>query len=235
MMRELMDARADVDVKDSFGCTPLHVCVESAVESELGPSVGICVHGSALGKFRYKFGAIVGRGMDRNSDDSDQDLEPSDYCVVVEDGPPDGMSLDTVHISTIFDVATDLLIEARADVNIGNHRVGVGHSVLHEAARSGLLTLAQKVIAAAADVNTQRVGSGLTPLHLAVRGRKVELVELLLKHRADANLVASGKTAIQLAAVNGLQLDLATCSAIDCKQKGHRSPTELERATLFLE
>lgn len=106
-------------------------------------------------------------------------------------------------MSTVFADAVDFLLGEGADVNLGNHKSGLDHTMLHEASFTGNLGNAEKAIAHGANVNLQRTGSMMTPLHLAVRQRNVELIKLLLNARADPRLPeASGKTAIDLAVIN---------------------------------
>jgi len=199
----LLESRAEVDARDSFGRTPLHICIESAQDKDLGPGIGVRIKGMVRCPERNgKLGAIVGP-LEVDEDDPDCGW----YPVLVEDGPPEGILLKPEKLDTVFDEAVDLLLDARADVNLGNRKIGMDSSMLHWATHSGDIALVRKAIASGALVNKQRDGSGLTPLHLAVRGRRLELLDLLVQARAQMTLTAGGKTVLDLAATNKLELD----------------------------
>merc|ERR1719331_2771904 len=99
----------------------------------------------------------------------------------------------------------DLLLQARADVNLGNQVMGEMRTALHEAARVGDSVLLQKVISARAEVDRKDASKmGLTALHLAARSKHHEAIRLLVEARADPLLAtAVGKTARDLAQTNG--------------------------------
>jgi len=212
IMRALLEARAKVDARDSFGRTPLHLSIVGGKDPDLGAGIGIRVDGLVNRPERNgKLGAIIGPlELDEDCAEPTACGDPElcgRYPVLVEDGPAEGILLRPCKLEPVFEVAVDLLLAARADVNLGNHQIGMDSSVLHWAAHSGDVPLARKALSAGAQVNLQRSGSGLAPLHLAIRGRRLEIIDLLISARADTGLTAGGKTALELAAVNGLEFD----------------------------
>jgi len=98
----------------------------------------------------------------------------------------------------------DMILAARADVNLGNQVIGETRTALHEAARFGDASLLQKVLEARAAVDQQDTKLGFSALHLAARSRNHECMVLLVQARADLKQVTSGgKTAAELAETNG--------------------------------
>merc|ERR1719506_665297 len=200
LMHRLLDARAGLDATDSYGHTPLHVAlVAEDDEDDLCMGSGVRIHGIKSRPERNgKFGAIIGPFEEASGR----------WPVLVEEGPPEGVLLKPDNISPVFSDSVDFLLGAGADVNLGNHKLGLDHSMLHQAACTGNLANAERAIAHGANVNMQRAGSLLTALHMAVRKRSTEMIETLLKARADPRLTdAHGKTAIDLAAINNVSAE----------------------------
>jgi len=190
-----------VNQRDSYGRTALHICIESAADDEFDAGVGVRVDGLKNRPERNgKLGAIIGPLEVDGGCAGCEDPECGRYPVMVEDGPPEGILLKPVNISTVFDDAIDLLLQYGADVNLGNRKIGMDSTVLHAAARDGNCVLAKKAIAAGANLNMQRAGSDLAPLHIAIRGRKLDFIALLLEAQASVDLVIGGKTTSELAA-----------------------------------
>jgi len=96
----------------------------------------------------------------------------------------------------------DLLLEGKADVNTGNHALGLNSTPLIDAAYRSDCELVRKLIVASSDVNWQGK-QGMTPLHMSARGKKLEIATMLLEAKADANIKAMGFTASELAVKNG--------------------------------
>jgi len=124
---------------------------------------------------------------------------------VLLEGATEGALLKEANLQKVPEIAVELLLEARADVNLSNQEWGEGRTLLHEAAHSGDVVLLRKAIAAGADIDRRDVKLGFSALHLASRARKDEVVKLLVEAKADTSLQsAGGKTAAELGAKNGL-------------------------------
>eukprot|EP00930_Biecheleria_cincta_P039116 TRINITY_DN26906_c0_g1_i1.p1 TRINITY_DN26906_c0_g1~~TRINITY_DN26906_c0_g1_i1.p1 ORF type:complete len:607 (+),score=113.71 TRINITY_DN26906_c0_g1_i1:38-1858(+) len=214
-MRILLDAAADVNAKDSFECTPLHLAIENAqdADDELPPSAGVRIINGA-GSANGQFGAIVGcREVCQDAACADpncaQHADERQFPVLVE-GSSCELTLKNGNVVPARLAAVDLLLEARADVNIGNRKIGMGQSMLHEAVRVGDLPMAKRAIKHGAALNQRRESSGYSALHFAARAKNVGMIKLLRHARADITITDdSGKTPIDLAASNRLTADVA--------------------------
>lgn len=134
----------------------------------------------------------------------------------------------------------DTLLRARADVNLGNIESGLSNTPLMDAAHAGKRDLAEKLIAAGADVNAQGK-SDMSALHLAARRGDAGVARLLLAARADPAQRSQCGTAAELAKKrpgSGPLLELLGVSAAEPPAEG--KPTSIasldaaQRAALFL-
>merc|ERR1711941_184408 len=99
--------------------------------------------------------------------------------------------------------------EARADVNLGSQVLGESTTIVHHQAGRGDALLLQKLLAARADIDRQEAKQGFSALHFAARAKRQDVVQLLLDADADMQLrTAGGKTASEIAAVNGASDEL---------------------------
>jgi len=92
----------------------------------------------------------------------------------------------------------DVLLRAKANVNLGNMESGMKNTPLMDAAHAGKCELAEKLIAAKADVNAQGK-SDMSALHLAARRGDVNVVQVLVAARADVAQRSQCGTAAELA------------------------------------
>merc|ERR1719198_471617 len=121
--------------------------------------------------------------------------------------PGKGVLFKENNLSVLAEESLDILLEAKADVNLGNYIMGESRSVLHDAAHKIDAGLMKKILSYSANVNQHDTKLGFSPLHLAARSKKAgshEVIAILVDARADIGQVASnGKTARELAQVNG--------------------------------
>ena len=93
-----------------------------------------------------------------------------------------------------------VLIDGEADIHAAD---SVGHTPLHNAARSDALALAQLYVSRGADVNASGKGSG-TPLVNAAMMGSADVARFLLENGADVNARGGQEfTPLQFAALNG--------------------------------
>ena len=99
----------------------------------------------------------------------------------------------------------ELLIEAKADLSLGCKAFGKNNTALHQAVLLRDTRMIKLLSDNGADVNA--LGrDDWTPLGLAVRSNAVETVKVLLAAHANMHAVAgNGKTALEIATVNGKQ------------------------------
>ncbi|CAK9102541.1 Ankyrin repeat [Durusdinium trenchii] len=198
----LVEARAAINVGDGKQMTPLHLCVQALEEHDLEVASGVRVEGlQSRPEWNGCYGSIIGPSA-----------TGSEYRVerwpVLIDGKEEGVMLKGENLSTVHLDTIDLLLKARADVNLGNLHWGEGRTLLHEVAHRGNLSLTQKVLAAKADLQRQDK-QGFSALHLAARQRRSEVLRLLVESKADLTLQSeAGKTAVDLGSINGLSEQL---------------------------
>jgi len=235
VVRALLEARSDPNIRDSGLETPLHLCQafrEPDAEVEAGAGVRVADHMSLDGRM----GSAI-KPCENND---------SAWSVLLE-GEAEPRELEARYLRLQADETLDALLACRADVNLGCRSIGETRTLLHEAARRGDVTLAERCVAAAADVNKQDAKLGLSALHMAARSKHHEMVALLLRARADPQLVsAGGRTACELAETNGAtEATLALLSGgdvpADAEQRGSPQPQTLasltaeQRAMLFMD
>merc|ERR1711988_101449 len=96
----------------------------------------------------------------------------------------------------------DLLLDHKADVNLGNRESGMKNSPLMDAAHIQDLELVKKLLPAKANIN-QQGKQDMSALHLAARKGDDKICQVLLESRADVNQISQCGTAAQLARKNG--------------------------------
>jgi ankyrin repeat protein len=197
--RLLLASAANPNLRDSKKETPLHLCLAALRNDELGLEEGSGVRIDGLQKkpeWNKRIGSVIGP----SSGDSGR------WPVVVdlEDGEmADGVLLKEDNLECLGVEMVDLLLEAKADVNLSSHVSGENRTILHEVARVGDATLVEKVLKARADVNRQDTKLGMSALHLAARSKHTDTIRLLVEARADLKQLSSaGKTAEELAKAN---------------------------------
>lgn len=200
-MRLLLEqGAADPNSRDANLETPLYACLHlREPETELEAGGGVKVQGlQNRPAWNDRFASLIGPRLAR------EDGGEPRWPVLIEGEAGDGVLLKEANLRHVTDEALDLLLAARADVNVGSRSRGETRTVLHEAARTGDAALAAKLLAAGADVDRQDEKLGLTALHVAARGKHHEVARLIVQARADVSQTSSGgKTAAELAQVNG--------------------------------
>lgn len=199
-MRLLLKGGSDPNSADSKSVTPLSCCLSlRGNDSELEVGSGIQVVGlQKKPEWNGRLGAIIGPEV-KSSDGS-----APRWPVLLEGEASEGVLLKDENLQMLPDETLDLLLNARADVNLGNHINGETCTLLHGAARLGDSTLTARVLAAGARLDQQDKKLGFSALHLAARAKNHEVVQLLIEARADSGQrTAGGKTAAELAEVNG--------------------------------
>ena len=102
-----------------------------------------------------------------------------------------------------------LLLDAKADVNAALKTYGT--TPLYVAAQNGHTDVVERLLESKADVNTQHRTEGWTPLYLAAQNGHTECVELLLKNNANVNTKSTeGGTALLIASQQG-HPDIVKC------------------------
>lgn len=96
----------------------------------------------------------------------------------------------------------DVLLQYKADVNLGNQASGMMNSPLLDAAKVGNAALIEKLIMAKAHVN-QQGKQEMSALHLAARGGHAMVARALLSAGADPTLTSRAGDALALARKNG--------------------------------
>mmetsp|Transcript_86211 Transcript_86211/g.257357 ORF Transcript_86211/g.257357 Transcript_86211/m.257357 type:complete len:540 (-) Transcript_86211:144-1763(-) len=192
---------ADPNSRDSRMETPLHLCLqlrEPGAPLEVGR--GVRLEGLRdRPAWNGRFGSLIGPQLAK------QGSSEFRWPVLLDsEAAGDAILLKEANLRPVPDAALDLLLAARADVNLGSFTHGESRTVLHEAARTGDLALASRCLEARADVNRQDAKLGLAALHMAARGKHHEVARLLVQSNADVDQVSGGgKKAHELARVNG--------------------------------
>lgn len=158
----------------------------------------------------------------------------------------DGLCKVPLHLAIAekHEEVVDILLSGNADVNLGNLQVGQQFSPLMDAVYRNDCSLAQKLIAARADLNMTGK-SGMTALHLSVRAQREELSRLLVASACDTSIEALGMTAADFALKNKnvalAQLLGAQTSAEEIQLEHKRSKVNKElqdpllRAELYID
>jgi len=208
MAKHLLDAKAQPNRKDSKLMTPLHLCIAARkneqAKLERGSGVRTC---GVLEKPEWngQLGSIMGDrlpGAAETADDSPG--EGGRWPVMLAEVAEEGVLLEEDNLARTSDEMVDLLIVARADVNLGNQVMGVTRTCLHQAARLGDTVLLHKIVSAKADLNHADTKLGMTALHLAARSNHHDVIRILVEADADLRMATSrGRTAAELAETNG--------------------------------
>jgi ankyrin repeat protein len=116
----------------------------------------------------------------------------------------DGKMMTPLHLAIEEDHCDciDLLLNAKANINLGNLSSGVDNTPLMDAAAAGNTELVKKLIGAKADINKQGK-QDMSALHLAARKKHTQTAEALIAAGGDMNQESKCGTALQLARKNG--------------------------------
>jgi ankyrin repeat protein len=239
--RLLLEGQADPNVRDSKMETPLHLGIASLNEdSQIEVGCGVRVNGlQKKPQWNGTIGSVLGPVAGGTSG--------ARWPVLISgEEVADGVLLKEENLQRLADDIVNLLLEARADVNLGNQVMGESRTTLHEVARLGDANLVRKVLAARADIDRQDAKVGLSALHLAARSKHHDVLRALIEARADLSQVtSSGKTAAELAETNGAPAaTLALLRGSDAREESEaasgqpqtlESLTAEQRAMLFID
>ncbi|CAK0873766.1 unnamed protein product, partial [Prorocentrum cordatum] len=233
--RSLLQARANPNVQDTQRCTALHVCLPlRSPDAQVETGYGVRVSGlQSKAELNGRLASIIG------------DTNGERWPVLLEGGP-EPLLLKTANLQPLALEMSQLLLDSKSDVNLGNRNFGESRGVLHEVALQGDEALVAAVLAARAEVNKQDTKGGLSALHLAARGKHGRVIRLLLEAGADTALTTTaGKTAAELAEKNGAAADVLAllrggASSGAAEQSDDRpqtldSLTPEQRAMLFID
>eukprot|EP00931_Biecheleriopsis_adriatica_P077782 TRINITY_DN51279_c0_g1_i1.p1 TRINITY_DN51279_c0_g1~~TRINITY_DN51279_c0_g1_i1.p1 ORF type:complete len:527 (+),score=113.64 TRINITY_DN51279_c0_g1_i1:189-1583(+) len=243
VIKALLDSRANVNVKDSKGQSPLHLCMDLRSNPTIGMGCGVRL--KELEK-KPHWNGLIGTVLGAPAPCADDPTNircPVLIAGTAEDIPAEAVGLKLSSLELVPEEALDLLLHAKADVNDGNHVIGESKTLLHVAAKAGDVALARKLVAARADLDRMDSKLGLSALHLAARSKSTEVVRVLIEAKADQEKTASsGKTAADLAKVNGAPAELlallssdAQPEAVPAAARGYSSLTAEQRAALFID
>jgi len=240
LVRALLEGRANPNAVETKFQTPLHLALdavrhdsETVVELGNGVSISGLLSNPDLNGC---FGTITGPPVQ-------SDLGVMLLPVCVEGSGSDAILLEQGNLHPATEDVIDLLVQAKANLNCGNHVLGESFTALHQAVRTGNAIITHKILAARADVNRQESKVGLSPLHVAAKATHYDIIQLLVDASADTALAMnSGKTAADLAVVNGasqetiILLGGSRCEAQPPPLGGSiASLTPEQRAALLLE
>ena len=144
-----------------------------------------------------------------------------------------------VAIEENHDNVVDVLLECKANVNLGNLLSHMQNSPLIDAAHENKTDLASRLILARADVNKQGK-QGLSALHLAARCGNTKMVQILMEARADTSQKSDLGTSLDLAKKNG-GLELLKLYGVESNSKTGSNITSIveldaaQRKALFLD
>lgn len=198
VIEALLNAKANVNAKDSKNQSPLHLCIALREEPDIDVGYGVRVEG-LLKKPEWNecLGSVIGELADLDGDENNM------FYPVLLQNSTKGVIIKPSNLQALGDLALDNLLQARADVNAGNFVTGETMTMLHLAAKSGDAVLAHKVLSARADLDKVDSKLGFSALHLAARGKRVDLVKLLVEAKAQVDQrTLAGKTAEELAKAN---------------------------------
>jgi len=198
VIAELLKSKADVNVKNIYARTPLHLAAYNGYRDAAilllnnGADVNICggthnetaLHTAAREGHCVVIAEILKRAADVNAKNS--------------------TGVPPLHLAAYkgYKDAVILLLNNGADVNIcdGTHN----ETALHIAAREGHCVVIAEILKRAADVNAKN-STGFPPLHFAAHKGYKDAVILLLNNGADVNICdgTDNETALHHAAHEG--------------------------------
>ena len=178
--RALINAGADINIRDNAGWTPLH---EACLEGQLD-----------IVKLMIRYGADVNASA-RNYDTPLHDASENEHVEVVEYLLANGAILNAKNekgnapIDVVRDDSEvkDVLMKWDEMLKRINKVDDTGQTVLHHAAANGDLTGLREYLKYGANVNATDY-AGWTPLHEACLSGQYECAEELLLHGADFNV-----------------------------------------------
>merc|ERR1712100_437487 len=109
-------------------------------------------------------------------------------CAGYQSASSNDVLLDEGQLHHTTETVIDLLLDAMADINVGNQVKGESFTMLHHVVRVGHASLVRKMLAARADTNRQDAKQGFSPLHVAAKGKHHEIIQLLIDANADTEL-----------------------------------------------
>lgn len=225
IVKMLLEARADVNLRDGEEMTPLHVQMAASSDLDFQTGTGIRVTGLVKRpEWNGRLGSVLGMPVA-----SDAGMER--YPVLLE-GSDDGVALKAENLSLVGKETLEVLLEAGADVNLSNLQWPEGHTVLHEAARMGDIDLVHKVLAAGAAIDAKDAKGGLTALHHACRAKRDDVIRALLDAKADAQQKSvAGKTAVEIGETNGLKAETLALLRGEKPESGYAPAKEPQAAS----
>lgn len=147
------------------------------------------LHTAAMSGNRGEVERLIAQGADVNEllnlRMGRQDLAGTPLHVAIHNCGADDLSLYQGHHEVV-----KMLLAAGADVRLCRKWEG---TPLHDAARAGLIHIAEVLISYGADVNSKDDAERRTPLHFAAANGKVKMVDYLLARGADIHAVADLK------------------------------------------
>jgi len=208
----LIECSADVNVKDSYGKTPLHFAVKQKnkglvqwlIEKGADPNTNIALGGTILHwaiqqNNKELIQLLLEKGADPNTK-LDMGITILHWAVRCDNKELVQLLLEkgaNVHATDIMGETSlqwavnksskelaYLLVKNGANPNT---KIASCNTILHWAVQQNNQELVQLLIENGADIKVKNK-QGDTPLHLAVKGSKKELAQLLLERGADVNV-----------------------------------------------
>jgi ankyrin repeat protein len=177
----LLDVGADVDTRNTQGCTALFLAAESGHSSIVKILSGKTIDINAKCDRPAAFDEYSPGGFDESPSTADGGWTPL-----------------AIAIAHNHNQAAEILLDRDVDVNQRNY---LGQTALMLAARRDDANLVLNILNKGADINAKTV-KGWTALMHAARQGNLEVVRILLKHGAITNAKnVDGKSALQLAQV----------------------------------
>eukprot|EP00438_Fugacium_kawagutii_P000189 Skav205010 [mRNA] locus=scaffold2134:84430:88357:- [translate_table: standard] len=161
-------AKASVDPVDSQQMTPrprrptplrfrLHLCLVASEDGDLEVACGVRVHGlQSRAEWNGRLGSIIGPSAPAT------ERSALRWPVLLE-GNQEGVMLKAENLSDVDLETVDQLLEAGADVHLGNLNWSEGRTFLHEAVHLGKMDMAKSALRARADVNRQESSYSTLP------------------------------------------------------------------------